>query len=156
MKRLFWFLLSCFSRTAIVPTFADFDPTDYSKKFYDGWEDNVQGPDTIDRGKQLGDVKNATRRDELLDFLGIKDYKDVGAIGFIKSILNVILAFAAFIALCFMIYGFGKIFFGDEEKAVSEAWTIVRISAIALAIIAAAWFIESAFFYIYEKVGDPI
>jgi hypothetical protein len=55
-----------------------------------------------------------------------------------------------------MIYGFVRIFFAAGDEAVKNARTIVKISAIALAIIAAARFLESFFFYVYEKISAPL
>lgn len=158
MKRIIWLLAWVFSLWCVgTISQADFSIDDYSKKFYNEWDDSTQGEATIDRWKAFKDqAENSGMRDKLLKFLGIEDLKAEWGVGFIKWILNALLAFAGLIALCFMIYGFLRIFFASGDEALKNAWTIVRISAIALVIIATAWFIESMFFYVYEKISGPL
>lgn len=162
--RILLSIVSCIVWLAyLMPIQADFDPSsangnNYTEKPYEKWDEGKSGPDTIDRGdifkKQTDDNG---MRDKFLNFLKIDLwFKDLGAVGWIKSLLNIMLALAGFIALCFMIYGFVRIFFAAGEEAVKNAWTIVKISSIALAIIAAARFLESFFFYVFEQISEKL
>jgi hypothetical protein len=137
----------------------------YNQAPYEGWMEWAKDDTSIDLGKTFKDqalkpwTDGKNMFEKLLKFLGIDPASLTGDAGgilwFIKSLINIVLSFAGFIALCFMIYGFVRIFFSPGEEAVKQAWTIVRISAIAIAIISLAWFIESAMFYIYESLAKP-
>ena len=158
MKILLIIISLCFSFGQQADlSYANFDLDEYKKSFY---KDRTpwSGPDSIDLWKEFKDQAEASgMREKFLKFLGI-DPASLAEWGvwFVKSWINIILSFAWLIALCFMIYGFVRVFFAAGEEALTNAWTIVRISSIALAIIATSWFIESLMFYIYSVISSPL
>lgn len=158
MKILLIIISLCFSFGQQADlSYADFNLDEYKKKVYEDrtpWEKEK----SIDLGTIFRDQAKASgMREKLLAFLGI-DPASLAEWGvwFVKSWINIILSFAWLIALCFMIYGFVRVFFAAGEEALTNAWTIVRISSIALAIIATSWFIESLMFYIYSVISSPL
>lgn len=137
--------------------FAGFKFEEYQEPFYDNRDPQV-GEETIDIWWLLKDESEASGIwKKILDFLGINpDMMAAGAVGFIQWLVNILLGIAALIALAYMIYGFVRVFFADGEEAVGEARTIVKNSAIALGIIALAWFIETFFFFIYNQIANAL
>lgn len=70
----------------------------------------------------------------------------------IKTIINYILGFTAFIALVFLIYNGILALFAKEDEAIKKAWDGLKTAATAIAGIALSWFVVSAIFRIISLI----
>ena len=77
---------------------------------------------------------------------------NASALEYVKTVLNIALSLTALVAFIIIIYGFAKILFAEDDKAITDARKTVQWAAIAIAIIAVSWFLVTFLFSIYESV----
>lgn len=81
-------------------------------------------------------------------------WNDNTATNYVTYVINIALGTAAFIALVMLLYGFGMMFFSEEEEGVNRAKNIIKGTVIALAIMGLARFIVSMIIFFFDTVND--
>ena len=120
--------------------------------------------DSVDVGvilKEWGVDGTLSVGQRIMSAFGINYFQDEGesqtATYYIKEVINWALVIAWLIALIVILVGFYKMFFSsDNEEGFKSARKMVINAAIALAVIALAWFITSWLFFIFEEARDDL
>ena len=142
----------------------DFQRDEYQDWPYDAGTETTDGNEATNLGKVIKDdavdpndsAINKIQKSLQVDYQDSKGV-DQTATYFVKNILNWLMSIAGLVALIVLLYGFYQMFVAKDHKSgYEEAFKVVKGAAIALLVIALAWFIVSWFFYISFKVRDDV
>ncbi len=142
----------------------DFQRDEYQDWPYDAGTETTDGNEATNLGKVIKDdavdpndsAINKIQKSLQVDYQDSKGV-DQTATYFVKNILNWLMSIAGLVALIVLLYGFYQMFVAKDHKSgYEEAFKVVKGAAIALLVIALAWFIVSWFFDIYFKVRDDV
>ncbi len=162
LKRLMLLSAIIISGSAVYAQ--DFQRDEYQDWPYDAGTETTDGNEATNLGKVIKDdavdpndsAINKIQKSLQVDYQDSKGV-DQTATYFVKNILNWLMSIAGLVALIVLLYGFYQMFVAKDHKSgYEEAFKIVKGAAIALFVIALAWFIVSWFFDIYFKVRDDV
>ena len=162
LKRLVLLIAIIISGSAVFAQ--DFQRDEYQDWPYDAGTETTDGNEATNLGKVIKDdavdpndsAINKIQKSLQVDYQDSKGV-DQTATYFVKNILNWLMSIAGLVALMVLLYGFYQMFVAKDHKSgYEEAFKVVKGAAIALLVIALAWFIVSWFFDIYFKVRDDV
>lgn len=142
----------------------DFQRDEYQDRPYDAGTETTDGNEATNLGKVIKDdavdpsdsAISKIQKSLQVDYQDSKGV-DQTATYFVKNILNWLMSIAGLVALIVLLYGFYQMFVAKDHKSgYEEAFKIVKGAAIAILVIALAWFVVSWFFDIYFKVRDDV